>query len=68
MMGALAGPGERGHGMTLLLSLVAATCAAMVAVGFVMAWGEEDLVVTLILGGAFLALALVAMLFLRASL
>jgi hypothetical protein len=54
--------------MTLILPLVAGTCAAMVAVGFVMAWGEEDLVVTLILGAAFLALALGAMLFLRASL
>jgi hypothetical protein len=40
----------------------------MVAVVFVMAWREEDLVVSLILGAAFLALALVAMLFLRASL
>ena len=68
MMGALTGPSERGYGMTLLLSLVAGTCAAMVAVVFVMAWREEDLVVSLILGAAFLALALVAMLFLRASL
>ncbi len=54
--------------MTLLLSLVAATCAAMVAVVFVMAWREEDLVVNVMLGAAFLALALVAILFLRASL
>ena len=42
MMGALAGQSERGHGMTLILSLMAASCAAMVAVGFVMAWREED--------------------------
>jgi hypothetical protein len=54
--------------MTLLLSLVAATCAVMVAVVFVMAWREEDLVVSVMLGAAFLALALVALLFLRASL
>lgn len=68
MMGALVGPSERGYGMTLLLSLVAATCAAIVAVVFVMAWREEDPVVTVMLGAAFLALALVALLFLRASL
>ena len=68
MMKVLVGPGERGHGMTLLLALVAATCAAMVAVVFVIAWREEDLVVTIMLGAAFLALALVALLFLRASL
>jgi hypothetical protein len=54
--------------MTLLLSLVAGTCAAMVAVVFVIAWREEDLVVSVVLGAAFLALALVALLFLRASL
>jgi hypothetical protein len=68
MIGALVGPSERGHGMTLLLSLVAATCAVMVAVVFVMAWREEDVVVSAMLGAAFLALALVALLFLRASL
>jgi hypothetical protein len=68
MMEALVGPSERGRGMTLLLALVAATCAAMVAVVFVIAWREEDVVVTAILGAAFLALALVAVLFLRASL
>jgi hypothetical protein len=54
--------------MTLLLSLVAATCAAVVAVVFVMAWREEDHVVIVMLGAVFLALALVAILFLRASL
>jgi hypothetical protein len=68
MMEALVGPSERRYGMTLLLALVAATCAAMVAVVFVMAWREEDLVVSVMLGAAFLALALVALLFLRASL
>jgi hypothetical protein len=68
MMEALVGPSERGHGMTILLSLVAGTCAAVVAVGFVMAWREEDHVVSIMLGIAFLALALVALLFLRASL
>jgi hypothetical protein len=68
MMEALAGPSESGYGMTLLLSLVAGTCAAIVAVVFVMAWREEDLVVSVILGAAFLAFALVAALFLRASL
>ncbi len=54
--------------MSLILSLVAGTCAAMVAVVFVMAWREEDLVVSVMLGAAFLALALVALLFLRTSL
>jgi hypothetical protein len=54
--------------MSLALTLVAATCAAIVAVVFVMAWREEDLAVTVMLGLAFLALALVALLFLRASL
>ena len=68
MMGALTGPSERGYGMTLLLSLVAGTCAAMVAVVFVMAWREEDHVVIVMLGATFLALALVAIVFLRASL
>jgi hypothetical protein len=68
MMEALVGPSKRGHGMTLLLSLVAGTCAAMVAVVFVMAWREEDVVVAVMLGAAFLALALVTLLFLRASL
>jgi hypothetical protein len=68
MMKALVGSSERGHGMTLLLSLVAGTCAAMVAVVFVMAWREEDVVVSVMLGAAFLAFALVALLFLRASL
>ncbi len=68
MMGALVGLSGRGYGMTLLLSLVAGTCAAIVAVVFVMAWREEDRVVSVMLGAAFLALALVALLFLRASL
>jgi hypothetical protein len=54
--------------MTLLLSLVAGTCATMVAVVFVMAWREEDHMVSLMLGAAFLALSLVAIVFLRASL
>jgi hypothetical protein len=67
-MEALVGPSERGYGMTLLLSLVAATCAAMVAVVFMIAWREEDHVVTVMLGAAFLAFALVALVFLRASL
>ncbi len=66
--GGAGGPGERGHDMTILLSLVAGTFAAVVAVGFVMAWREEDHVVSIMLGAAFLALALVAILFLRASL
>jgi len=68
MMWALVRTGGRGYDMSLILSLVAGTCAAMVAVVFVMAWREEDLVVSVMLGAAFLALTLVALLFLRASL
>jgi ABC-type sulfate transport system permease component len=67
MMEALVGASERGYGMTLLVALVAGTCAAVVAVVFVMAWREEDLVVAVMLGAVFLALSLVALVFLRAS-
>ncbi len=59
---------ERGYGMTLPLALVTATCAVMVAVGFVIAWREEALVFTVIMGALFLAFALAAILLLRASL
>ena len=68
MMEALVGPSESGYGMSLLLSLVAATCAAMVAVVLMMAWREEDVVVVVILGVAFLAFAVVAASFMLASL
>jgi hypothetical protein len=54
--------------VSLLLSLVAATCAAMVAVVFVIAWRDEDVVVTIVLGVAFFALAVVALAFMLASL
>jgi hypothetical protein len=40
----------------------------MVAVGFVIAWREEALVFTVIMGALFLAFALAAILLLRASL
>lgn len=67
MMGALVGLSERGYGMTLLLSLVAATCAVVVAVVFVMAWRDEDVLVTVMLGVVLLSLLLVAMVALRES-
>ncbi len=51
-----------------LLSLVAATCAVMVAWVFVLAWRDEDAVATAVLGVAFLALAVVAISFMLASL
>lgn len=54
--------------MSFLLALVAATCAVMVAWVFVMAWRDEDVLVTIVLGVAFLALAIVAIAFLRAAL
>ena len=54
--------------MTLSLSVVAATCAAAVAWVFVRAWRDEDVVVTVVLGAAFFALAVTAMSFMLASL
>jgi hypothetical protein len=54
--------------MTLLLSLVAATCAVMVAVVFVMAWRDEDVPLTLISGVVLLSLLIVAIVGLRVSL
>ena len=54
--------------MTLLLSLVAATCAAMIAWVFVMAWRDEDFVVATVLGVVFFALAVTAISFMLASL
>jgi hypothetical protein len=67
MMSALVGLSERGYGMTLLLSLVAANCAVIVAVVFVMAWRDEDVLVTAMLGVVLLSLLLVAMVALRES-
>lgn len=59
----------RRDGMSLiLLSLVAATCAVIVAVVFVMAWRDEDVVVTVVLGVTFFVLALAAISFMLASL
>jgi hypothetical protein len=54
--------------MTLLLSLVAATCAVLVAVVFVMAWRGEDVLLTVVTGVVLLSLLLVAMVGLRVSL
>ena len=67
MLGARAGS-EGEVFVSFLLALVAATCAVMVAWVFVMAWRDEDVLVTIVLGVAFLALAIVAIAFLRASL
>jgi cytochrome c oxidase subunit IV len=66
-MSALVGLSKRGYSMTLLLSLVAATCAVIVAVVFVMAWRDEDVLVTVMLGVVLLSLLLVAMVALRES-
>lgn len=55
-------------GVTLLLSLVAAICAAMIAWVFVMAWRDEDFVVATVLGVVFFALAVTAISFMLASL
>ncbi len=54
--------------MSLLLSLVAAACAAMVAVVFVIAWRNQDVPAVVVLGVAFLSLAVVAISFMWASL
>ena len=54
--------------ITLLLSLVAATCAVMVAMAFFVAWRKEDVVVTVATGALLFFLLVVAILGLRASL
>lgn len=54
--------------MTLLLALVAATCAVIVAVVFLMAWRDEDVLVAAVLGVVLLTLLIVAMVALRVSL
>lgn len=53
--------------MTLLLALVAATCTVPVAVVFVLAWRDEDVLVAAVLGVVLLSLLLVAMVALRES-
>ena len=50
------------------MALLAASCAAMVAVVFVMSWRDRDAPVAVALGVAFLSLAVVAIVFLRAAL
>jgi hypothetical protein len=59
---------EEGGDVTLLVFLVATTCAAMVAWVSVMAWRDEDVVAAAVLGVAFLALAVTAVSFMLASL
>ncbi|MCA1719274.1 MAG: hypothetical protein LC781_21440 [Actinobacteria bacterium] len=54
--------------MTLLLSLVAAICAVLVAVVFVMAWRDKDVVLAVVSGVVLLSLLLVAIVALRVSL
>jgi hypothetical protein len=54
--------------VTLLLSLVAATCAVLVAVVFALAWRDEDVVLTVISGVVLLSLLIVAIVALRMSL
>jgi hypothetical protein len=54
--------------VSLLLSLVAATCAVMGAVIFVVAWRDEDVAVTVAMGALLLFLLVVAILGLRMSL
>jgi hypothetical protein len=51
-----------------LLSLVAVTCAVMVAWVFVLAWRDEDVLLTVVLGAVFLSLLIVAILAVRVSL
>jgi hypothetical protein len=53
--------------MTVLLSLVAATCAVPVAVVFVVAWRDEDVMVAVISGVVLLSLFIVAIVGLRVS-
>jgi hypothetical protein len=54
--------------VNLLMALVAAACAAAVAWVFVISWRDQDLLVATALGVAFLSLAVVAIVFLRAAL
>jgi hypothetical protein len=54
--------------MSLVLSLVAAACAAMVAWVFVRAWRDQDVVLAVVLGVALLSLLIVAILAVRVSL
>ncbi len=54
--------------ITLLLSLVAATLAVMLAYAFVVAWREEDIVMTVATGALLFVLLVVAILGLRAPL
>ncbi len=53
--------------MTLLMSLVVATCAAMIAWVFVTAWRDEYLVAAAVLGVVFFALSVTAISFMLAS-
>ncbi len=51
-----------------MLSLVAASCAAMIAWAFIMAWRDVDVVVAAALGVVFFALAIPAISFMLAPL
>jgi len=53
--------------MTLLMGLVAATCAVLVAVVFIIAWRDEDVPLTVLSGVVLLSLLLVAIVALRVS-
>jgi hypothetical protein len=57
-----------GGGVTLLLSLVSATCAVLVAVVFALAWRDEDVLLTVISGVVLFSLLIVATVALRVSL
>lgn len=54
--------------MTFLMGLVAATCAVIVGVVFVMAWRDEDVVLTAVSGVVLFSLLIVAIVALRVSL
>jgi hypothetical protein len=54
--------------MTLLMGLVTVTCAVIVGVVFVIAWRDEDVVLTVVSGVVLLSLLIVAIVALRLSL
>ena len=54
--------------MVLLMAILATICAAMVAWVFVLAWRDEDVPLTVLLGVVLFSLLVVAMLAVRMSL
>ena len=54
--------------MALLMAIAATICAVMVAAVFVLAWRDEDVILTALYGVVLFSLLVLAMLAVRASL